>query len=160
MPQMTNPHDGLVSFQEAFAAGLIRPIGCLHHKDLSVLFDYADGTPRMTYAFIDSSGTVKALAMFVPVEPVGKVPCVAIGYAVAEQFRGQGLSYEIVEKSIDEFKQSYKQRQRQFYLEAVIGIENVASQKVSNRFISNFPDDITDEVSGAPALHYICLVNC
>lgn len=160
MPQMTNPHDGLLSFQDALAANVISPVACRHNKELSMLFDDAEGTPRMTYSFIDACGTVKALAMFVPVEPVGQVPCVGIGYAVAEQFRGQGLAYEIVEKSISEFKMSSKQRLPEFYLEAVIGVENVASQKVANKFISNSPDAITDEWSGLPALHYMCLVNC
>lgn len=154
---MTNPHDGLVSFQEALDKSLIRPAKCKLHTDISILHDDAEGTPRLTYALIEN-GKVKATVVGVVVEPIEGIPCVALGYAVAEQYRGQGLAKDILEKSIDELTFGFKQHMDKLYIESIVGVDNIASQKLSARYISSNPDKITDEHSGLPALHYFKLL--
>lgn len=158
MTKMTDPHNGLVSFQAALLGGHIRPRACSQHQDLSFLYDIAETSPRITYALIEDGNVVKALASFVPVDPCDDSPCFAVGYAVAKSFRGQGLAYEILEKSLDEFVGLSKGKTPRMYIEAVVGADNFASQKVAGRFINDAPDSITDQISGLPALHYMRLI--
>ncbi|MEQ0583842.1 GNAT family N-acetyltransferase [Pantoea dispersa] len=155
---MTNPHDGLVSFQEALDKHLINPANCTLHTDMSILHDDAEGTPRLTYALIEN-GKVKATVVGVIVEPIEGIPCVALGYAVAEQYRGQGLAKDVLRKSINELKHGFKKHMDRLYIESIVGADNIASQKLSEQYISPNPSKIIDEHSGLPALHYVKLLN-
>lgn len=157
MSQMTDPHVGLLSFQEAFRDGRIQPSACIKQPQLVVLHDDAEGTPRLTYAVIED-GIVKAIAVYVRVEPIDGLQCFGLGYAVAEPFRKQGLAYSIVEASIDEIRHGFRKHFPLFYIEAIVSVENQASNKVAARFLTSKPDSITDEVSGEPAFHYVRLI--
>lgn len=158
MAQMTDPHNALVSFQEALLGGVIQPIRCSLHQELSYLVDIPITSPRITYALIDSNSVVKALVLFAREKPVGGSLCFAIGYAVAEPFRRQGLAHEIVEKALAELSIFFKGQTPRMYINAVVGVDNAASQKVAARFINDEPDSITDEISGLPAFHYMRLI--
>lgn len=158
MTQMTDPHDGLVSFQSALKLGLLQLSKCKIHKDLKFLYDMPNNSPRITYALLDRNNVVKATASFVPVDPCDDGPCFGVGYAVAEPFRGKGLAYEILEKSLDEFIALSKGKTPRMYIETIVGVDNIASQKVSSRFINDAPDEVTDKLSGLPALHYMRFV--
>lgn len=158
MSQMTDPHVGLVSFQEALQDGRIHPTACNKQPQLVVLHDDAEGTPRLTYALIEG-GIVKATAAYVNVEPIVGIPCFGLGYAVGEPFRKQGLAYDIVEASIDELRHGFRKHIPQFYIEAIVSVDNLASNKVASRLLTANPDSITDEVSGEPAFHYVRLID-
>jgi hypothetical protein len=160
MAKMSDPHHALVSFQECLSDGNFQPDRCSLHRELSYLVDFPTGSPRMTYALIDSDNVVKAMVLFSRVGNVKNTPCFAMGYAVAEQFRRQGLALEIVEKAIAEFSTYLKEKTSQLYINAVVGVENIASQKVAGRILSDTPTAITDEVSGLPALYYLRLFQC
>ncbi len=151
---MTDPHNALVSFQSALQLGLLQPFRCRIHKELVFWCDIPNDFPRVTYALLDKDNVVKAMALLVRAEPCDDGPCFNVGYAVAESFRGQGLAYEILEKSLEEFIALSKGEAPRIYIDTVVGVDNIASQKVSSRFINAVPDEITDEVSGLPALHY------
>jgi len=47
---------------------------------------------------------------------------------------------------------------KQFYIEAVVGLENKVSQRVATKVISETPKETTDFVSGLPALVYTRLI--
>jgi hypothetical protein len=67
----------------------------------------------------------------------------------------QGWGRKVAISAIDDFKQGMvRAGVTSFYLEAVVGIDNVASQRIAACGISPSPKDITDNVSGLPALHY------
>ncbi|EKP0316785.1 GNAT family N-acetyltransferase [Aeromonas veronii] len=154
MAQMTDPHDGLVSLQSALKLGFIQLSKCNVHKDLKCVYDTPNDSPRYTFAMLDRDNVVKATALFVLLDSYGDGPCFSVGYAVAEPFRGQGVAYEILEKSLDEFIAFMKGRAPRMYIETMVSVDNIASQKVSSRFISDAPSETTDELSGLPALHY------
>jgi hypothetical protein len=42
-----------------------------------------------------------------------------------------------------------------FWIEAVVGVDNPASQRVAAAVLTSSPEPITDDVSGLPALHYL-----
>ncbi|WP_351123587.1 hypothetical protein [Shewanella sp. T24-MNA-CIBAN-0130] len=75
------------------------------------------------------------------------------------EYRRQNLATEIVQKSIDEVKAEFQRKGiSSFYVEAVVGIDNLASQKLANKLLSDKFEEITDDVSGENAYHYFCLV--
>jgi hypothetical protein len=43
----------------------------------------------------------------------------------------------------------------EFYVEAVVGADNVASRKIAEQVISDEPEAITEGQSGLPALKYV-----
>ena len=42
-----------------------------------------------------------------------------------------------------------------FYVEAIVGADNKASQRVAERTLSNKPVAVTDHISGLPAFRYL-----
>ncbi|SRR6266566_2424806 len=152
---MTDPMKALQSFQEEFllhnpqlASGVIDP-------NLRVYFDVAEGEIRVTYVRLEGN-TVTALVNLFESDPIDGIHCYSIGYAVAEAYRNQGRAKEIVAAAIAELKHELAQSgQTVFYVEAVIGADNLASQRVAEQVISNTPTPITDQVSGLPALYYV-----
>lgn len=160
MPNIVDPHIGFVSYQKALLDGSISPIPCDSHPELFVMQDQPEpGVMRLTYAF--NTGTVsKAYAVYIQADPLHGKPCFGLGYATAEQFRNQGLATEIVDASLKELHKGISRHLREpgFYVEAIVGVDNLASQKVAARSLSNSPDSIEDDESGLPALHYVKLV--
>jgi len=160
MASIVDPHMGFVSYQQALLDGSIRPTPCKSHPELFVMQDEPEpGAQRLTYAF--NSGTVsKAYAVYTQEDFLNGKPCFGVGYATAEQFRNQGLATEIVMASMKELHQGMARHLREpgFYIEAIVGADNPASQKVASRTLSDSPDSILEDASGLPALHYIKLV--
>lgn len=152
---MTDPMNALQSFQEEFllhnpqlASGVIDP-------NLRVHIDVAEGEIRVTYVRLEGN-TVTALVNICQSDPIDGIHCYSIGCAVAEAYRNQGRAKEIIAAAIAELKHALAQSgQTVFYVEAVVGADNLASQRVAEQVISNTPTPITDQVSGLPALYYV-----
>ena len=162
MPAIVDPHIGFVSFQEALRAGTIRPTPCTSHPELYVLHDTPEpGTQRLTYAFVTGS-LAKAYAVYVLAEPLNGRPCFGVGYATDVEYRGQGLATKLVKASLVELEQgiSPKLSAPGFYVEAIVGADNVASKKVATRTLSETPKSTKDKESGHPALQYVKLLGC
>lgn len=118
--------------------------------------DEPNGRKRFSYLKLDGN-RITALAMFVSGDFIEGQPSFNVGYAVDTSHRGQGLAKELVTKAISELKKGLSGAGISgFYVEAVVGLDNVASQRVANATISDKPEKITDDVSGLPVLHYIC----
>lgn len=161
MPAMSDPSEGLSSFQKALLSGSIKPKRCAVRRELYYLRDRpTPDTIRMTYAMI-TGRQVKAMAIYIETEPNEGKRCFGVGYAVALPFRGQGLAKAVVASSLDEFTRmiALQLPEPGFYLEAVIGAGNERSQKVARQLISETPEEIIDSESGLPALHFITLVS-
>lgn len=152
---MTNPANALVSFQEAYDRGaiLLRP-GALD-PSLLMTIDDTHGVDRFTHVRIEE-GTVVAMVLFIVGEPVDGTPCMEMGYAVHPDYRRQGRGKETVAAAIVEMKHGLIRNDKQaFYLEAVVGTDNVASQRIAEQTLSTTPEEGTDVVSGKPALRYL-----
>ncbi len=155
MPAMTDPTDSLVGFQKALDDGELSLRRGELDNNLFVHFDQPQGITRLTYVRIDQ-GTVTALAVFVGTEPLKGLPCFQLGIAVPESHRRRVLAKAIVEAAVAELKNGLSRNKIQaFYVEAIVGADNVASQRVSAATISETPKAITDEFSGLPALQYL-----
>jgi hypothetical protein len=158
MPQMTDPSDALASFQQGISAGVLAlQRGDLDQKVL-VHADTPNGSPRFTYVRVNQN-RVTALAMFVAIEPLDGIPRFALGYAVPDAYRGQGWAKGIVRAGLAELKAGLARVPiRKFYVYAVVGEDNLASQKVAEATVSKSPETGIDAVSGLPAFHYFLLV--
>jgi hypothetical protein len=155
---MTNPMDALVSLQSALDEDRVTMRACDIHPDMKVLLDHPMGELRLTYASV-AGGIVQSIAVFVTAEPVNGVPCFALGYAVIEAMRGRGLAKDIVVKAMAEMQKGLKRNgMREFYVEAVVGTSNIASNRLANRLLSDSPKLGTDATSGEPIFQYLKLL--
>lgn len=152
---MTDPTDSLKGLQKALNDGeLSLQSGELDPK-LSVLADRPLGKMRMSYARIEN-GIVTALAVFVLTESVEGLPCFQLGIAVPDALRRQGRAKTIVEAALAEMKNGFcRNGIPAFYVEAIVGTDNVAYQHVATATLSTTPLSVTDQFSGLPALQYL-----
>lgn len=159
MSSMADPMDSLVGLQQAINNGFPTMAATLN-PTLRVVADKPLGVPRYTYARIEDR-QVKAIAMLVLVEPIDGVLTYSIGYAVHEGFRNQGWGLEIAEQAIDEFRNGVSRHNiKQFYVEAVVSPENLASKALAAKLFQEPPRQSVEDESGEPALVYKRLVQC
>ncbi|HCH7782536.1 GNAT family N-acetyltransferase [Pseudomonas aeruginosa] len=159
MPAMANPFLALASFQQAFLSGEIKPQLCQGHNELHVFQDEPEpGEKRLTYALIALTGKVRGYAIFVPADPIEGCPCFGVGYAVAEDERGQGIAQAMLESSIQELRKGLGPRLSArfpgFYVEAMVALDNIASNKVALNVLNSAPEETTEEISGERAFRY------
>lgn len=156
MSSIVNPADALPSFQIALDRGELYLQQCEKDKGL---FVHPDQTPhgiRLTYARIEN-GIATALAIYFNDEPLDGLPCFQVGWAVPEAYRQKGRATATVRASLVELEHGFSARGiiPSFYVEAVVGADNIASQKVAAATLSDTPDAGTDKFSGEPVLHYV-----
>jgi RimJ/RimL family protein N-acetyltransferase len=99
---------------------------------------------------------VTAFVVFALVQPIEGKHCFALGYAVPEAYRNQGRAKEVVTVAIAELQHGLGRAGiSPFYVEAIVGADNMASRRVAEQVISDAPVAITDSISGLPAFRYI-----
>jgi RimJ/RimL family protein N-acetyltransferase len=157
---MTDPMDALRGLQTALDSGIVAMRPCELHSELAVLLDQPTDKPRFTYALIEKNSVV-AVALFVLAEPVRGVRCFSIGYAVIEARRNEGIGSRILEQAIDELRNGLARNgAREFYLEAIVSTQNLASNRVARKLISKSPESGTDCFSGEQIFQYFRKVEC
>lgn len=121
---------------------------------LSVLVDHPGGRPRFIYLTIEG-GLVTGLAILAMVDVVAGEPCFQLGVAIPHDYRGQGRAKNIVRAALAELRHGFaKNNLSAIHVEAVVGVDNIPSQRVVAACLLVDPLAITDQVSGLPALHY------
>jgi hypothetical protein len=158
MPEIVDPTDSLTSFQKALLNGLITPSSCEIHPKLKILLDDANGTPRITYALIEGN-EVKGVAVFIPADPVEGKPCFGVGYAVADEHKMQGVGTKLLKESIEEMQHGFRNSFPEFYVEAIVGVDNMASNKLALKVISDTSQPGNDSYSGKAINQYLNLFN-
>lgn len=152
---MTDPTDALVSFQQALLSGQISLEQGMLDPSVHVHHDYPNGMTRLTFATL-SGQIVTALVVFVRTDDLDGVLCFNVGYAVPDAFRNQGRAKALILAALDEMKSGLALKGiSAFFVDAVVGTDNVASRRVAEQTIASTPNRITDSVSGLPALHYM-----
>jgi GNAT superfamily N-acetyltransferase len=151
---MVKPENALESFQRELLAGRIQPQPSPLDPKLFIYVDRPMGEPRVSYARM-AGKTVTAFAMFAFADPIEGTPCYGIGYAVPEPYRNQGRAKEIINAAIADLQAALGPRGcKLFYVEAIVGADNRASQRVAEQLISDTPVAVTDKLSGLPAFQY------
>ncbi|WP_235499626.1 GNAT family protein [Frateuria sp. Soil773] len=152
---MTDPYAALTSFQQALSQGEIAVQPGALNPDVFVHADQPNGEMRLTYVQVDG-GTVIAFATFVGCDPVEGRPCFQIGYAVPDTRRNQGLATSLVKAAIAEMQHGFtRARLTPFFIEAIVGVDNLASQHVAAKTLSADRVEVTDRQSGQPAYQYL-----
>ncbi len=157
MTAITDPNVGFLSYKQALREGTISPQRCDAHPHLFVMSDQPQkGVHRLTYTFITGK-KAKAYAVFLVSDPIEGKPCFGVGYATDEAYRNQGLATKILKASIKEMRDKLAPRLQKsgFYIEAIVGLDNLVSQKVAARVLQSDPKQTIDSASGLPALHYV-----
>ena len=154
MPAMTDPMIGLKSMQDCLDNKTpLRFVECFMHQHIRLHFDQHGEEVRLTYAMIDGE-VVKGICVYCPCDPIRGIPCLQVGYAIAEEFRMQGLGTMILKDSLDEVARGFKGRGPSLYIEAVVGVKNIGSQKIAANVLSADPQAGVDSISGEQALTY------
>jgi RimJ/RimL family protein N-acetyltransferase len=155
MPSMVNPMHAFKTFEPAWKKGLIDVEPGQVDTTLLVHNDEAAGKKRFTFVR-ERGGTIIAMASFGPAEPFDGALVFQIGYAVPQHLRKRGIGTEIAQAAIAELANGlFQSGVERFFIEAMISVRNVASQKVAERVIGGTPEETTDDHSGEPALQYI-----
>ncbi|WP_132537858.1 N-acetyltransferase [Rhizobium sp. PP-F2F-G48] len=140
MSNLVNPADALPSFQSAFESGDIELQKCTKDENLFVHVDQPNGEMRLTYARVEA-GKVTALVIYFVAEPMNGIPCFQAGWAVPEAYRNKGRAKQAVKSSLAELEHGFAKRGiiPEFYVEAVVGVDNIASKKVASTAFRAFP---------------------
>lgn len=155
MSHMTDPMNALRELQKALDNNWVQLTPCDIYKEISVIADQPNDVPRFTYALV-KNGKVQAVSLFALAEPVEGFPCFNVGYAVLENLRGKGVGTEILRKGIEEIYLGFARNgHKEFYIEAVVGVENNPSNSVAKKLISDSPSRGRDHFSGEEAFQYL-----
>lgn len=158
MSSLPDPHNAMISFQEGLAEGVL-PLQVGHvDKAVSVMMDEPNGHRRLTYARIEA-GQVVAFASAIACDPVNGVPCFNIGYAVPAGLRRAGRATAIVEAAIEEMKAGFGRAGiKQFYVEAIVSVDNAASIRVAEKALSPVQSTGEDDFNGGQVHQFLRLV--
>jgi len=155
MVGMVDPTNAMLSFREAAYAGVIQPARGRIHNDCLVFFDMEHGFPRFSFArLIDDE--ITSVAIFAPAEPVEGRKCFQLGIATPEEYRRQGHARALVPMALDELKALlFKGGIKDFYVEAMIDVDNEASNRVALATLTKDREEGIDKPSGKPAYQYL-----
>jgi hypothetical protein len=152
---MTDPSHALTLFQEALDAGQIPLQPGIVDKELFLAPDEVNGRLRLSYLRLRNK-TIIALVQLVALEPLDGAAYFQLGYAVPEQFRGKGIAKGATAAALAEMISGFGRAGiHDFFVEAIVGVDNIASQRLAAALLTKYPEAITDSVSGKPALRYL-----
>jgi RimJ/RimL family protein N-acetyltransferase len=99
---------------------------------------------------------VTAMVIFAAEPPTNGRPTFSVGYAVPKAFRKQGRAKDVLVAAIADMQAGLARNGfPQFYIEAIVDSDNLASRKIAEQVISAKPKAITEELSGLPAFKYV-----
>ncbi len=110
---------------------------------------------RVGYVRLEGN-TVRIFCNLVACDPIKGEPCFQIGYAVPEIYRRQGRARNDVSAAVRGMDVGLGGNGiSTFYVEAVVGADNLAPRRVAETVISPTAAEITDALSREPALQYV-----
>jgi len=155
MSELTDPFAAFRSFQAAHAAGQIDLHRGRIDRNLFVHRDAPNGAQRFTYVRFDGA-TATCMVEFVVCDPVNGSPCFNVGYAVDPAYRSRGLAKQLLPAAIAEMQLEFGGAGLpDFYVEAIVGLDNIASQKVAASGITQDRIEGIDGESGLPMYQYL-----
>lgn len=155
--EIVNPYVSMVSFQEELSAGRISVDKVLPYEDVYSFADFpTPDTFRLTYVRLaEDRKTVKAFVACIRSGDVDGYPCTSVGYAVPENMQNQGYAKQLLVDVIqDQVAVASRAGFPTIYVEAVVDVNNVASQQVAEAVLKAEREEIIDGPSGKPAYRY------
>lgn len=151
LPDLTS---ALASFQQALDAGHIRLQPGALDPALHVYMDRPNGEVRLTYVRLDGR-TVTAMIQFMPTDEVEGEPCFSVGWAVPAKFQGRGRSGEAFLAALKELRHGMSRHMTAFWIEGVVGADNIASQRMAEKVISAPTKTGIDKFADVPIVQYL-----
>lgn len=152
---MTNQNDpsiALQMFQDSLDRLSLQPGAT--DPELFMYLDQPEGRTRMSFARLQDR-TVITLVMFIEAQASGGAPRFLVFYAVREAYRNQGRAKRTLAAAIREMEHGCALTGVDaLLLEAVVGPDNIAAQRVAAQVFAREPVAITDPATGLPALAY------
>ncbi len=152
VPDFVDPTPAMESFQKVLRDGLQVQQGRVD-PNVSFYSDRETGAPRFVYTYLES-GELNAYLCLTPYEYENGSPVFAAGYAVPVKHRGKGLAKKIFAAGIEELRNGLRGHPP-FFVEAIIDLDNVASQHVASAVLAVEAKRVTDQASGKPAFQYL-----
>ena len=154
---MTDPSDGMKSFQKELRRGGIAIQVTKTDPNLFIHRDAPNGPPEIRFTYVRLTGkTVTAMAILAAEPPIDGKPSFAVGYAVPKAFQKQGRAKDVLVAAIADMQAGLSRNGiPEFYIEAIVGADNAASRKIAEQVISDEPEAITEGRSGLPAFKYV-----
>lgn len=154
---MTDPSDGMKSFQKELRRGSIAIQVSKTDPNLFVHLDAPNGPPEIRFTYVRLKGkTVTAMVIFAAQPPEDGKPYFAVGYAVPKRFQKQGRAKDVLAAALADMQAGLVRNGiPEFYIEAIVGADNVASRKIAEQVITDEPEAITEGQSGLPAFKYV-----
>lgn len=155
MSAMTDPTPAMESMEAAIKGRRLQLDRCHYDREMGAFADQVNGMTRLAYVRLDDQG-VAAFVNLVLTDVIDGVPSFQAGVAVPERNRRRGYAKALLEAVIKEMAYGYgKTPMKAFTVEAVVSVDNVASNAVCRAVLSETPEAITDHPTGEPALHYV-----
>jgi len=154
---MTDPSDGMKSFQKELRRGGIAIQVTKTDPNLFLHLDAPNGPSEIRFTYVRLKGkTVTAMVIFAAQPPEDGKPYFAVGYAVPMRFQKQGRAKDILVAALADMQAGlFRNGFPEFYIEAIVGADNVASRKIAEQVISDEPEAITEGLSGLPGFKYV-----
>lgn len=145
----------LKSFQQALDKGEIELQPSVLDSKLFGYKDEPNGEHRLTYVRLERK-KVAAMIQFIPCDPVDGELCFNVGWAVPEEFREQGRACEAFIAAIKELRHGLVPHEiNAFWVEGIVGTDNIVSQHVAEKVISTPVSRDTDSFAGVPIVQYL-----
>ena len=155
MPSIADPMSAFVTFQPALDRGEIDLQQGDLDRNVYVHMDQPNGETRYTYMRLDGR-KVTSMCQIIMAPANEGLPCFQLGYAVPERMRGAGRAKDITMAALAELKNGLARHGlREFFVEAVVGASNEASQHVARAILGGEGKPISDEASGEDALQFM-----
>ena len=143
------------SFEEALKGRVISINNCELDKKLFLHLDRPNGEVRLTYVRLDR-GNVTTMVQIVQAEPFKGDRVFNVSWSVPRDLRRQGRATQTFLAALREFRHGMTRNGlKTFWVEAVVGQDNFASQRVAEKVITAQAIPITDNFAGEPALQYL-----
>jgi hypothetical protein len=154
---MTDPSEGLKSFQQELRRGRIAICVTKTDPNLFLHRDAPNGPPEYRFTYVRlRAKTVTAMVMLGAEPSRDGIPTFAVGYAVPKAFRKQGRALDVLVAAIADMQAGLARTGLpEFYIRAIGGADNVASRKIAEKVISDEPEAITEGILGLPAFRYV-----
>lgn len=162
MSAMTDPHEGLISFQRALKGREIHLHRCRTDENLYVHVDKPTSeVVRYTYTRLLRNGVSTGISILVMVDPYEGLPCFQVGYAVPEKLRGKGFATDVLTASIKELRAGLTLNgvNVPLFIEAMIDKKNEASIRVAEKVLGPRLRETVDKETGTPAYQFMLKVN-
>ena len=145
------------SFQQELRRGSIAIQVARTDPNLFVHRDAPNGPPEYRFTYVRMEGKmVTAMVIFAAQPPEDGKPYFAVGYAVPKRFQKQGRGKDVLIAGLADMQAGLARNGiHEFYIEAIVGADNVASRKIAEQVISATPEAITEGNSGLPAFKYV-----